>query len=80
MNSNIENPELVGQEEFYDNLNQQEKTTKTEWNTDELQEDFKVIGFCGGFCAVERKSDGVKGSLDFDHRPRRYFNFIEASK
>jgi hypothetical protein len=51
---------------------------KTEWTTDELQEDFKVLGFSHGYCAVQRKSDGVKGSLDFDGRPRVYFNFKKA--
>lgn len=51
------------------------KTEKTEWTTDELQEDFKVIGFSYGFCAVERKSDGQTGSFDFGGRPRKYFNF-----
>jgi len=27
------------------------------------------------FIAVQRKSDGVKGSLEFQHQPRFYFNF-----
>ena len=48
---------------------------RTEWNTTELQEDFTVIGFGHGYCAVKRKSDGVTGSLDFDHSPRKYYNF-----
>ena len=51
---------------------------KTEWNTTELQKDFKVLGFSHGYCAVERKSDGQRGSFDFDHSPRRYYNFKEA--
>lgn len=51
---------------------------RTEWNTTELQEDFEVLGFGWGLCVVRRKADGVKGSLDFDHAPRRYFNFQEA--
>jgi hypothetical protein len=48
------------------------------WNTTELQEDFEVLGFMWGLCAVRRKADGVKGTLDFDHAPRRYYNFLEA--
>tara|TARA_R110000772_G_scaffold6250_11_gene21961 strand:- start:122 stop:295 length:174 start_codon:yes stop_codon:yes gene_type:complete len=52
---------------------------KTEWTTDELQEDFKVIGFGYGYCAVERKADGQKGSFDFGGSPRKYFNFKEAN-
>ena len=51
---------------------------RTEWNTVELQEDFEVLGFMWGMCAVKRKSDGTKGTLDFDHAPRRYYNFVEA--
>ena len=51
---------------------------RTEWNTTELQEDFTVIGFGHGYCAVKRKSDGVTGSLDFDHSPRKYYNFKES--
>ena len=49
--------------------------SRKEWNTKELQEEFKVIGFSMGVCVVERKSDGVKGSLDFDHAPRVYYDF-----
>jgi hypothetical protein len=49
---------------------------KTEWTTEEMEQDFQVIGFAYGFCAVKRKSDGVKGSLDFGGRPRKYYNFI----
>ena len=45
------------------------------WDTDELREEFDVIGFLAPFVAVSRKSDGVKGSLKFQHNPRLYFNF-----
>ena len=48
------------------------------WNTQELQEDFEVLGFAYGICVVKRRSDGVKGTLDFDHSPRLYYNFQEA--
>jgi len=54
-----------------------EKNGNKVWNTTELQEDFEVLGFCAGFCAVKRKSDGVVGSLDFSHRPRLYYGFVE---
>lgn len=46
------------------------------WNTDELQRDFEVIGFAAPFVVVKRKSDGQKGSLEFVHHPRVYFNFV----
>ena len=45
------------------------------WNTNELSEVFEVIGFMAPFCVVRRKSDGVKGSVMFQHSPRFYFGF-----
>ena len=48
--------------------------TKT-WNTEEMQKEFTVTGFGLGYCVVKRKSDGVVGSLDFDHSPRVYYDF-----
>jgi hypothetical protein len=47
----------------------------TVWTTDELANDFEVIGFAAPLCVVRRKRDGVKGSLEFQHSPRLYFNF-----
>ena len=46
------------------------------WTIDQLCEEFEVIGFCAPFVVVKRKSDGVKGSLEFTHHPRVYFNFV----
>ena len=48
---------------------------KRTWDTKQLQEDFTVEGFTAGFCVVVRKSDGVRGTLDFDHHPRLYYRF-----
>lgn len=45
------------------------------WTTAELTEEFEVIGFMAPFCVVKRRSDGVKGSMEFTHSPRFYFNF-----
>ena len=45
------------------------------WTTDELAEDFEVIGFMAPLVVVRRKADGVKGSLEFQHHLRFYFNF-----
>jgi hypothetical protein len=46
------------------------------WDTQELTQEFEVIGFLAPFVAVRRKADGVKGSLEFRHGPPRlYFNF-----
>lgn len=45
------------------------------WDTTQLGEDFDVIGFAAPLVVVRRKSDGVKGSLFFQARPRFYFGF-----
>ena len=45
------------------------------WDTAELGRDFNVIGFMAPFVVVVRKADGVKGSMEFTHSPRFYFNF-----
>jgi len=48
---------------------------KAEWTTEELQRDFVVLSFQAPFVVVVRKADNVKGSLEFTHSPRKYFNF-----
>ena len=45
------------------------------WNTEELSQDFEVIGFMAPFVVVRQRSDGKKGSLEFQHNPRFYFGF-----
>lgn len=45
------------------------------WDTRELAHDYIVIGFSAPLVVVRRKSDGVRGSLEFQHTPRFYFNF-----
>ncbi len=45
------------------------------WNTQELGQDFEVRGFMAPYVVVRRRSDGVKGSLEFQHQPRFYFGF-----
>jgi hypothetical protein len=46
------------------------------WDTQQLAQDFEVIGFLAPLVVVRRKADGVKGSLEFQHMPRFYFNFV----
>lgn len=46
------------------------------WDTTELNEQFVVIGFLAPFVVVRRKADGRKGSLEFQHNPRYFFNFV----
>ncbi len=48
------------------------------WSTDELQHDFEVLGFAAPVVVVRRTSDGVRGSLLFQHDPRFYFSFSPA--
>ena len=43
------------------------------WDTGQLRERFEVIGFAAPYVVVRRKSDGLKGSLEFQHSPRLYF-------
>jgi hypothetical protein len=45
------------------------------WDTDQLMEDFEVLGFMAPYVVVRRRSDGVKGSCEFQHDPRYYFSF-----
>lgn len=46
------------------------------WDTEELRGDFEVLGFLAPYVVVRRKSDRQKGSLEFQHDPRFYFNFM----
>ncbi len=45
------------------------------WDTEQLQEDFEVLGFMAPLIAVCRKADRMKGSLMFQANPRFYFGF-----
>ena len=45
------------------------------WSTSELSDNFEVLGFMAPLVVVRRRSDGVKGSLMFQHSPRFYFGF-----
>ena len=49
----------------------------TVWDTQQLAAEFTVLGFMAPFVVVQRKSDDVKGSLQFQHSPRLYFGFTE---
>ena len=46
------------------------------WDTNELRNEFDALGFMAPLVVVRRKSDGRKGSLEFQHAPRFFFNFI----
>lgn len=47
------------------------------YDTEQLTNEFDVIGFMAPFAVVKRRSDGVKGSVAFQHWPRFYFSFKE---
>jgi hypothetical protein len=46
-------------------------------DTETLRRDYEVLGFLAPFVCVRRKSDGKKGTLEFTHAPRVYFNWLE---
>ena len=61
----------------------QEKTLrwdKQEYDTEGLTDTFKVLGFYYGYCVVEHKETGQKGSFDFKATEfgRVYFNYKGA--
>jgi hypothetical protein len=46
------------------------------WTTEQLKEDFTVVGFLAPFVVVERRADGATGTLQFSHHPRLYFAWL----
>jgi len=46
------------------------------WTTEELSRDFTVQSFLAPFVFVTRKADGARGTMEFTHSPRFYFNFV----
>lgn len=47
------------------------------WDTDQVRAEFDVKGFMAPFVIVQRKTDGKKGTLMFQHHPRFYFSYRE---
>jgi hypothetical protein len=48
------------------------------WDTLELRRDFVVLAFLAPFVEVRERATGRRGSLEFQHNPRFYFNFVEG--
>lgn len=46
------------------------------WDTEALRAEFTVRAFLAPFVLVTRTRDGTRGTLEFTHNPRRYFNFV----
>jgi superoxide dismutase len=49
------------------------------WDLQQLQSEFTIKSFGGGFVFLIRKADGVHGSMEFTHMPRLYFSFIAGA-
>lgn len=49
---------------------------ETKWDTAQMSELFVVHSFLAPFVIVTRKSDNKRGTLEFTHHPRWYFNFV----
>lgn len=49
------------------------------WTTETVSLEFEILGFMAPFVVVRRKSDRQKGSLEFTHSPRVYFNWQPSS-
>lgn len=47
------------------------------WETNELIAEFEVESFLAPFVFVKKRSSGRRGTLQFEHSPRFYFNFVE---
>jgi hypothetical protein len=45
------------------------------WDTTQLGQDFVVRSFLAPYVAVTEKATGKKGTVEFVHSPRFYFNF-----
>lgn len=67
--------ELNSAMDVRDNL---EKKYGQVWDTTELRKDFEVVGFAAPFVLAKHKDTGVKGSLEFQHDPRFYFNWMPS--
>lgn len=50
------------------------------WTTDEARAEFEFLGFMVPFAVVRRRSTRERGSLEFAHSPRFYFNWLPEEK
>ena len=66
--------------EFHEILIDDNEEVEEMLTKDEMLDKYTVKGFAMGWAIVERKEDGVRGSLDFTEHDgiRYYYNFQEA--
>ena len=50
-----------------------------QWDTAAMQVEFEALGFQAPYVVVRRRSDGVEGTLQFNHSPRVYWGFESTS-
>jgi hypothetical protein len=48
-------------------------------STPEAVQKYEFIAFCAPFVEVRRRSDGLAGTLEFQHSPRFYFKFVQIT-
>lgn len=46
------------------------------WTTEQLREDFEVVGFLAPYVVVIRRLDRRRGTLMFRHHPRIYYGWV----
>lgn len=46
--------------------------------TQQVRDRFEVISFLAPFCDVKERATGIHGTLEFQHSPRFYFDFVKA--
>jgi hypothetical protein len=63
-------------EETTNRLELEERYGKV-WNRDQMRAEFEVLGFMAPLVVVKERATGKLGSLEFQHMPRFYFNWVE---
>lgn len=48
------------------------------WDIEQLKKEFTVVSFSAPFVVVIRKKDQRLGTLQFQHEPRYYFDFVAS--
>jgi hypothetical protein len=66
-------------EEATNRLELEERYGKV-WSSTELRADFEVVGFMAPLVVVKERKTGKMGSLEFQHMPRFYFNYVPDSE